>query len=158
MRDQRTVERRRGRDHLGPALCLAVLAALGIAGCRKQPDEAAHASPATVETIPGASLSRVLLTEKAVERLGIATTPVGNLGAGPKGPRSVVPYSAVLYGVNGETTVYTNPEPLVFVRHAVVVEAIEGDLALVTDGPAPGTQVVTVGAAELFGTEFGVGK
>ena len=25
-------------------------------------------------------------------------------------------------------------------------------------GPTPGTRVVTTGAAELFGTEFGVGK
>jgi hypothetical protein len=158
MRDQRTVGRRRGQDHPGPALCLAVLAALGLGGCREQPDEAAHGSPATVETVPGASLSRVVLTEKAVERLGIATTAVGDPVAGPKGPRSAIPYSAVLYDVNGETTVYTTPEPLVFVRHPVVVEAIEGDLVLVAGGPRPGTQVVTVGAAELFGAEFGVGK
>ena len=31
-------------------------------------------------------------------------------------------------------------------------------LALLDVGPAPGTRVVTAGAAELFGTEFGVGK
>ena len=31
------------------------------------------------------------------------------------------------------------------------------DLAVLTGGPAAGTAVVSVGAAELYGTEFGVG-
>ena len=30
--------------------------------------------------------------------------------------------------------------------------------AVLAQGPAPGTRVVTDGAAELFGTEFGAGK
>jgi hypothetical protein len=29
---------------------------------------------------------------------------------------------------------------------------------LASSGPPPGTAVVTVGAAELFGTEYGVGE
>jgi len=33
-----------------------------------------------------------------------------------------------------------------------------GTMAVLDHGPAPGTRVVTAGAAELFGTEFGVGK
>lgn len=35
---------------------------------------------------------------------------------------------------------------------------IDGDLAVLSHVPPAGTQIVTVGAAELFGTEFGVGK
>jgi hypothetical protein len=72
--------------------------------------------------------------------------------------RKVVPYAAVLYGVHGETWVYSNPEPLVFVRQPIVVDYIEGDLAYLLEGPEAGTAVVTVGAAELFGTETGVSK
>jgi hypothetical protein len=72
--------------------------------------------------------------------------------------RNVVPYAAVLYDPRGDTWVYTNPEPLVFVRHLISVEYIEGDLAVLSSGPSVGTAVVTVGAAELFGIEFGIGK
>ena len=70
----------------------------------------------------------------------------------------VVPYAAVLYDAKGDTWVYTNPNPLTFVRHAIHIDYIEGDLAVLSDGPASGTAVVMVGAAELFGTETGIGK
>ncbi len=70
----------------------------------------------------------------------------------------VIPYAAVLYGVHGETWVYSNPEPLIFVRQPIVIDYIEGDLAYLSEGPQVGTAVVTVGAAELFGTETGVSK
>lgn len=76
--------------------------------------------------------------------------------AGPD-PVKVVPYAAVIYGVHGETWVYTNPEPLVYVRAPVTVEYIEGDLAVLLEGPPVGTAVVTAGGAELFGAESGVG-
>jgi hypothetical protein len=78
--------------------------------------------------------------------------------SGDGAPRKVVPYAAVLYGVNGETWVYTNPEPLVFVRSPITIDYIDGDLAILSEGPEAGTAVVTVGAAELFGTETGVSK
>jgi len=72
-------------------------------------------------------------------------------------PQRVIPYSAVIYDATGKTWAYTNPEPLTFVRHAIDVEYIEGDLAVLKDGPAVGTPVVTAGAAELLGVEQGVG-
>ncbi len=71
-------------------------------------------------------------------------------------PQKIVPYSSVLYDVRGNTWVYTNPKPLVFVRHAIKVDFIEGDSAILTDGPAIGTKVVSVGAPELFGAETGI--
>jgi hypothetical protein len=73
------------------------------------------------------------------------------------GPVKVVPYAALIYGVHGETWVYTNPELLVYVREPVVVDYIEGDQAVLTEGPPAGTLVVTAGGAELFGAESGVG-
>ncbi len=72
--------------------------------------------------------------------------------------RQVIPYAAVVYGLEGETWVYTNPEPLVFVRQPIIVDYIEGDQAYLTEGPPTGTSIVTVGVAELFGTETGVSK
>lgn len=72
--------------------------------------------------------------------------------------RKVVPYSAVIYGVDGETWVYLNPEPLVYVRQAIVIDYIEGDQVYLLEGPEIGSTVVTMGVAELFGAETGVSK
>ena len=72
-------------------------------------------------------------------------------------PRKVVPYSAILYDAHGQAWVYTNPEPLAFVRHRVTIEHVDDDKAVLGDGPDVGTKIVTVGAAELFGAELGVG-
>jgi len=69
--------------------------------------------------------------------------------------RRIVATSSVLYDAKGKTWVYTSPEPMVFVRHAITVDHIDGDRVVLSDGPAPGTAVVTVGAAELLGTEYG---
>jgi hypothetical protein len=73
-------------------------------------------------------------------------------------PQKVIPYAAVLYDPRGNTWTYTNPEPLVFVRHSIDVEFIEGDRAVLREGPAAGTTVVTAGAAELFGVEQKFGQ
>jgi hypothetical protein len=54
--------------------------------------------------------------------------------------------------------VYTNPERLSFVREAITIDFIERDQAYLLEGPEVGTAVVTLGAAELFGTETGVSK
>ena len=70
----------------------------------------------------------------------------------------VVPYAAVLYYAGGNTWAYTTPQPLTFVRQAIHIDYIEGDLAVLADGPPSGTEVVIVGAAELFGAETGIGK
>ena len=72
--------------------------------------------------------------------------------------RKMVPYTAVLYDSKGKTWVYTNPEPLVFIRQPIEIDTIIDDQAILASGPPAGTAVVTVGGAELYGTEFGVGK
>jgi hypothetical protein len=139
------------------AIGLLVLG-LQLSACTQQSAEAegTAAEPATVEHVEGAKVSRLTLTAKAAERLGIQTKPVlaGKIGGAT---RWVIPYSAVLYDATGATWVYTNPEPLAYVRERVTVDYIQGDQAVLTDGPPEGTPVVSVGAAELYGTEFGVG-
>ena len=98
----------------------------------------------------------------AVEPGGHRLVPGQHVGvrlalSGGNTPKKVVPYSAVVYDASGDAWLYTNPEPLVFIRHRLAIEHIEGELAVLKDGPAAGTEVVTVGAAELFGAEVGVG-
>jgi hypothetical protein len=77
---------------------------------------------------------------------------------GGTGLRKIVPYSAVLYDLRGDTWTYTRPAPLTYVRQRVTLDYIEGEVAVLLDGPSIGTDVVTVGAIELFGAEFRVGK
>lgn len=116
-----------------------------------------NTSSANVEPIAGSPLNRVKLTPKAAERIDVKTALVSQsevVHAGNKAMRKIVPYASVLYDSNSATWVYTSPEPLVFVRHAIAIDYIEGDRAVLSDGPATGTAVVTAGAAELFGTEF----
>jgi hypothetical protein len=109
--------------------------------------------PATVEAIGKTGLKRVVLTPNAAKRLDIHTARVGHeLVNGEL--RAVIPYAAVLYDSDGKTWTYTNPKNLVFVRRDIHVDAIEGNRAVLADGP-PATTVVTVGSAELWGIEYG---
>ena len=70
----------------------------------------------------------------------------------------VVPYSSILYDMYGGTWVYENTEPQKYVRRRIELLHVLDGLAVLSRGPAVGAKVVSAGAAELFGTEFGVGK
>ena len=68
-----------------------------------------------------------------------------------------IPYAAVVYDADGKTWAYVNSQPLVYERAEITVDEIEGETARLSAGPPAGTQVVTTGAAELYGAEIGVG-
>jgi hypothetical protein len=110
-----------------------------------------------VEHIDGTDLSRVTLSERAMERLDLQTSRVSQMTTRSGSPMLSVPYSALLYDSEGRTWIYTSPESRTFVREEVVVDYIEGDRAFLSRGPAAGTVVASVGVAELYGTEFEVG-
>ena len=138
-------------------LVVLVIAVLPLAACSREPAHASTVKPAVVEAIEGSEFKLVKLTEKAVERVDVQTAPVREEAVNGA-TRLVVPYAAVIYGLKGETWAYTNPEPLVFVRQAINIDFIDGDRAVLLEGPAVGTQVVTVGGALLYGAETGVSK
>jgi hypothetical protein len=138
---------------------LVLASGLGLAGCSTASIDlpaVAIEPPSHVEPIEGSELSRVILSERAAQRLGIQTAEVASEER-DEAPRQVIPYGAVLYDQNGEAWTYTSPEPLTFVRHPITIETIDGDVAILTEGPPDGTAVVSVGAAELYGTEYEVG-
>jgi hypothetical protein len=147
--------------HLRRSLVIIVLmiVALQLAACGSD-EGSAKEEPAYVEEVEGSEFNLVTLTEKAAERLGIQTEPAREEemdGA----MKTVLPYSAVIYGLHGETWAYIrNPgaDSLTFVRHPITVDYIDGGLAILADGPPVGTHVVTVGAQMLYGTDTGVGK
>jgi len=70
----------------------------------------------------------------------------------------VVPYSSIVYDMYGGAWVYANTAPQKYVRRRVELLHVLDGLAVLSRGPTVGTKVVSAGAAELFGTEFGVGK
>lgn len=70
----------------------------------------------------------------------------------------IVPWSAILYDIHGGNWVYTKISPHVYSRRRVEVSHIIDEMAVLTRGLKEGDEVVAAGAAEIFGTEFGVGK
>ncbi|MCB0577737.1 MAG: hypothetical protein KDD10_00305 [Phaeodactylibacter sp.] len=136
-----------------------MVAALFLLGCEEKEPPHEKTEPAHIEHLKDSELSLLKLTEKAVERIGIETAPVAEemIAHSEARTRSVVPYSALLYDVQGRAWVYVNPELNTYTRHEVGVDFIQGDKAVLNAAPPPGTPVVSVGAAELYGTEYEVG-
>ncbi len=69
-----------------------------------------------------------------------------------------IPWSAVIHDIYGGQWVYEQTGARQFVRRRVDVGWVDGEWAAMTRGPKPGTKVVTAGAAEIAGTEFGFAK
>jgi hypothetical protein len=101
--------------------------------------------------------AQITLTEDAANRLGVRTTAMTAAPAGSAG-KLTMPAAALFYDDAGDTWAYVASQPYVYERQPVKVYAIEGDVVTLSDGPPAGTQVVIVGAAELYGTEVGVGE
>jgi hypothetical protein len=129
--------------------------ALLISACGQgtAPESATDEGPVQVEDIAGSDLKRVTLSDDAVERIGVETAPVT---AAPGG-RVIVPAATVLYDQDGRAWVFTEPEHDVFVREPVTIIGTNGNDTILSAGPAADTPVVTVGVAELYGSELGVG-
>jgi RND family efflux transporter MFP subunit len=67
----------------------------------------------------------------------------------------IVPYSALIRDALGGTWVYETVADHAYARRRVFVDRVVGELAGLTRGPKSGARVVTQGAAELYGAEFG---
>lgn len=136
---------------------LLIVGGLLLAACSAPTAESpATPSPLTIEEHEGTEQSRLTLSQKAADRLGIETVAVAEEHVDGVS-RMLIPYAAILYDADGTTWAYTNPEGLVFIRAAITVDRIDGDVGILTSGPPVGTLVVTVGGPELYGAEHGVG-
>jgi hypothetical protein len=143
------------RHHLIFASAFLALG-LAITACGQEAADAVVEQPATVEEIGDTELKRITLTAQAAERLDIQTAAVGSATQGGEA-RLTVPHGAIVWDADGTTWTYTMTDELVFVRAPITLDRIEGDQAFLVDGPDEGSLVVVVGAAELWGTEHGVG-
>jgi hypothetical protein len=138
-------------------LALLLLGSLALTACGRAPGTPAEsAEPAKVEAIPGTNLKRIVLTADAAKRLGIRTAVVKSWREHDGGRGLEVPHASVFYAAEGASFIYTNPEPLVYIRRRVVIDDVIRGHAYLTKGPKPGTSVVTDGAGELLGVETGV--
>jgi hypothetical protein len=132
---------------------MVAAAGLALAGCgaAAQGADTPTEEAASVSEQPDGSPAVVTLSEAADERLGMATTPVA---ASPGG--LVVPYTSVVYNADGSSWVFVRTEPQTYQRASITISAVNGDQVSLTAGPPAGTEVVTVGAAELVGVEIGI--
>lgn len=85
--------------------------------------------------------------ERVLAELPLKTTETG----------LTVPDTAVLYDIHGATWVYEDLGGNAYVRRRIEIGRHAGERAVVRRGLAEGQRIVTAGAAELFGTEFGAG-
>jgi hypothetical protein len=134
---------------------LVIGAAAILAGCATATP--AEPPPAQIVPVPGSPIPKLLLTDHAIHRLGIVTQPVRDATtAGHRAGPEVIPYSAVVYDTDGSTWTYVNTTARTYQRKPITVTEIDGDIAQLSAGPPAGTEVVTVGAAELLGTEYNI--
>jgi uncharacterized protein YcfL len=133
-----------------------VVAVLVVGGCSSdEPDPVEVEQPVTVETTGPDEPAVLTLREDAEERLGIRTAPVAEVRAGGKVVLTV-PYAAVVYDSDGGSWAFSMTEPRTYTRVPLTITTIVGDTAKLSAGPAVGTPVVVVGAAELVGAEAGI--
>jgi hypothetical protein len=149
-----------GSRRRAAALLLLAALSLGAAACSRTDGGESEVSGDAVrlEPVEGTELSRVILSQRAVERLGIRTDRVRLERQAGADTRKVIAHAAVLYDEHGDTWTFTSPAPLTFVRQKIDIDHIAGSSVVLRDGPPAGTTVVTVGAAELLGAELGVGE
>ncbi|MCI0694779.1 hypothetical protein L0337_22580 [candidate division KSB1 bacterium] len=143
----------RSNQWLGYArrVVMLIMAGLQLSACQQKPDTPAQIDPTKVE-YTGEALHRVRLTAKRAEELGIKTAQVREEKISGK-LRKVIPTTAVVYDQHGNTWTFKNPDSLVFVRERISVDHIDGDLAVLSNGPSVGAAVVTAGAHKLFSDE-----
>jgi hypothetical protein len=135
------------------AACVVTLSACGEASSGYDYETASHHEPAKLEPIKGTDVQRVIFDAEGAKRVGLKTAPIRQNGEG-----TVIPYDAVIYDADGKTYTYTAPKPLTYVRQEIAIDHMAGDSVVLSDGPPAGTEVVTVGVDEVYGTEFEVAE
>ncbi len=86
------------------------------------------------------------------QRVSVELALVGN------SEQSAVPWSAVVQDIYGGHWIYEKTAEHKFVRRRVQVKNIVDSWAVLEQSPPVGTTIVTIGVAEIFGTEFWVSK
>jgi len=141
---------RRSRRVVAGLSCL--VAAPLLLGCSEvEPESREVYEPATVHEVAGSEAADVVLTPRGAEEVGLRLATSRRAGT-----YTAAPYAALVYDGDGVPWVYVSRAPLAFRRVRVAVARVDGGQVLIASGLEPGARVVTVGAAELYGTELGI--
>jgi hypothetical protein len=136
---------------IGRSLATVLIAMSGTACTQTSEETGPKYAPATLGSADAAGVKTVTFTADAARRVRLETSPVVTSGR-----RVAVDYAALIYDKKGQSWVYTVPQPLTFVRMKVTVDRIDKNRATLSVGPAPGVQVVTTGATEVYGAELDI--
>jgi hypothetical protein len=132
--------------------CVVAIALATSAGCAEIESTTAEPyEPAALESTGPDRPARIILTEEAVDRVALQTTEVKTLGKD-----LTVDHIALVFDKAGKPWVFTVVGPRTYVRAAIGIKEVQDKLAILSAGPPAGTQVVTVGAIELWGAELGI--
>ncbi len=128
-------------------------------GKADEPEQTATKIPAPPSADPNAatvdlyySLKNDSGEWKPGQKVGVTVTLAG------EAKHKTVPWEAVVYDVLGGAWVYTVPSTHKYVRGRVDVLYVKDGKAVLKRGPDKGTKILVHAAAELYGTEFGIGK
>jgi uncharacterized iron-regulated membrane protein len=139
--------------HPGRWVAALALAALSLTACAKTGGEEELGNRgATLDSVPGSDIGAVTLTDVAEHRIDLKTVAIEQASGGMS-----IPYAALLYDPEGKTWTFVKIGDRTFQRQPVTVDHIDGDTAFLKEGPKAGSEIVVVGAAELYGVEEGVG-
>jgi len=134
----------------GAASFAVALLCLALGACAS--DESQSEDPVQTEATADGRLV-LTLSERAAERLNVATAQVTSTGTA-----RVVPYGAVLYLPDGSTWIYVQQSDLTYLRESIEIDSITADGVAIALGPPTGSFVVTMGVSEFWGVESGVGE
>jgi hypothetical protein len=132
--------------------CVVAVAVATSAGCAEIESVTAEPyEPAALESTGPDKPARVILTEEAVDRVALQTTEVKALGKD-----LTVDHAALIFDKAGKPWVFSVVGPRTYVRATVTIKEVQDNVVTLSAGPPAGTQVVTVGAIELWGAELGI--
>lgn len=135
-------------------LVLAILAATS--ACKEvSADERVFDTEVTLTAMEDdADIARVTITPRGASQIGLETAEVTEAGG-----RRRIPYAALLYAADGQHAyVYVESPPLSFHREDVVVDRVQDDRVIISEGPTAGTRVATQGVPQIHGAELELGK
>jgi hypothetical protein len=110
--------------------------------------------PATVKKPAGSHLAQITLTPEAEKRLGIEVTSPLKTSVG----KAVIPTSSLIYDTSGKSWVFIRVDPHQYHREQIRIVRTQKNQIEIENKLPESTSIVTQGAAELYGTESGVGK
>ena len=132
--------------------CIVAMVVATSAGCAEIESVTAEPyEPAALESTGPDKPARITLTDEAVDRVALQTTEVKTLGND-----LTVDHAALVFDKAGKPWVFTVVGPRTYVRAAIGIKETQDGVVIMSSGPPVGTQVVTVGAIELWGAELGI--